>query len=143
MAAWLRGFIKLCQQQLAAARCGFTKRQHRIDFLQFDLFLHCFGFTVLYALAQQYPIVEAITQPRSGGQTIAPCAARFLVKMLDGFGHVQVGDKAHIGLVYAHAKRHSGNNNHIVVLVKAFLVFLAHRHVQPCVVRPCIEAVFF
>ena len=143
MATRLRCFIKLRQQQLAAARGGFAKRQHCVDFLQFNLLLHRLGFAILYALAQQYPIVEAVTQPRNRWQTIATRTARFLVKMFDGFGHVQMRDKAHIGLVYAHAKRDRGHHNDIVVLTKAFLVFLAHRHVQTCVVRQGIEAIFF
>ena len=62
--------------------------------------------------------------------------------MFDTLGHIEMGDKAHVGFVYAHAERHSRHHNNIVFMRKAALVFLAHVHAQTGMIRNRLQAVF-
>ena len=65
-------------------------------------------------LLQAHHILQAVDHPGICGLAIAAGAAGFLIIGFDAFGQIQMGDKAHIGFIYAHAKGDGGDNNHAV-----------------------------
>ena len=85
-------------------------------------------------------VLQAIAHPGVSRFAVAPGTARFLVIAFNIFGHVQVRHKAHIGLVDAHAKGHGGDHHNAFAAQKPVLVGLAHRHIQPRVVRQRVDA---
>ena len=142
MAAGFGFFAEMFEQQYAAAGGGFADGKHGIEFLHFDLLLHLVAVAFGNPLAQQHPIVQAVTQPAHGRQPVPAGAPRFLIEMFDTLGHIEMGDKAHVGFVYAHAERHGRHHNNIVFMRKAALVFLAHVHAQTGMIRNRLQAVF-
>ena len=75
-----------------------------------------------------------------GGAAVAACPARFLVVAFDVFGHVQVGNEAHVGLVDTHAEGDGGDHDDGVFPKEAVLVVLADFLVQTGVVGQGVDA---
>ena len=134
VAAGLAFFAKMAQQQHAAAFGGFANVKHGVEFLQLNLLLLLAYVAFLDALAQQHQVVHAVAQPAGGGQAIAPCPAAFLVKMLHALRHIQVGNVAHVGLVYAHTKGNGGDDDDVFFMRETVLVLAAGLDGQACVI---------
>ena len=96
----------------------------------------------LDAFAQQGVVVEAVAQPAFGGQAVAAGAAAFLVEVFDALGHVEVGDEAYVGFVYAHAEGDGGDDDEAVFVGEAVLRGFALGHAHARVVGGGGDAVF-
>ena len=78
---------------------------------------------------------QAIGHPGGGRRAVAAGAAGLLVITFNVLGQVEVGDKADVGLVDAHAESDRGHHHDAVLAQKAVLVPAPHILVQPGVVR--------
>ena len=125
---------KICQQSHPATVCGFGQAQQGVE-LATQALLELFACrTFVNHAALVHHILQAIGHPCIGGQAVTPGTAGFLVVALNVLGHIQMGDKAHIGLVDAHAEGDGGHHHHALFAQKPVLVVLAHPAVQPGVV---------
>ena len=94
------------------------------------------------AFAQDDPIVEAVAQPADGWQAVPSGAAAFLIEVFDALRHVEVGDEADVGFVYAHAEGDGGDDDEAVFVGEAVLRGFALLHGHAGVVGHGIQAVF-
>ena len=129
----------MAQQQHAAAIGGFANIKHGVELLQLYLFLLLADGAFLDALAQQHQVVHAVAQPAGCGQAVAPCSSAFLVKMFNALRHIQMGNVAHVGFVYAHAKGNGGDDDDVFFVGEAVLVLAAGLDGQACVVGQGVE----
>src|SRR3546814_14981322 len=65
-----------------------------------------------------YDVLQAIGQPGGGGQAIASRTAGFLVITFNRFGQIDMRNKAHVGLVYAHAESNGCHHDHAFLATK-------------------------
>ena len=79
-------------------------------------------FGVLQHLFEHHHVLQAVGHPGISGQAITACAAGFLVVRLKGLGQVQMRNKAHVGLVDAHAERDGGHHDQAFLVEEALLV---------------------
>ena len=129
------------QQTDASASCAFCQTEQRIQLAAhhgLELFAGCL--TRVNHAALVHHIAQAIGHPGIGGQAVAPCPACFLVVAFNIFWHVQMRDKAHVGLVDTHAKRNGGHHHHAIVTQKFILPFLPQTGVKPGVIGHGIDA---
>ena len=130
---------EVSQQAHTAAVAGFGQAQQRVELAA----QHSLEFFGRRALVDHAPLVDhvlqAVAHPGVSRQTVAPGTARFLVIALDVFGHVQMRDKAHVGLVDTHAEGNRGHHHHAVFSQEAVLVVLPHGSVQTGVVWQCTD----
>jgi len=89
--------------------------QHRVQFVVFDALVRLICIGVLQHFPQRNHILQTVSHPGVGRQTVAPGPAGFLVIGFNAFGQIQVRDKADIGLVDAHAER-DGRHYHQTLL---------------------------
>ena len=134
-------FAKISQQAHAAAVRGFGQTQQGIELAAHDLFELLLGRALVNHAALVDHVRQAISHPGIGGQAIAARTAGFLVIAFDVLGHVHMGDKAHIGLVDAHAKGNRGAHHHAVFAQKTVLMVLAHFLWQTRVIGQGVDAV--
>ena len=142
VAAGFGVFAEVAQQHDAAAFGGFAYRQHGVEFLQFDVFLEFAALAFEDAFAQDDPVVEAVAQPADGGQAVPSGTAAFLIEVFDALRHVEVGDEADVGFVYAHAEGDGGDDDEAVFVSEAVLRGFALLHGHAGVVGHGIQAVF-
>ena len=135
-------FAEMFEQEDAAAGGGFADGKHGIELLHFDLFLHFVAVAFGDTFAQQYPVVQTVTQPTHGRQPVPPGAAGFLVEMFDALGHIEMGDEAHVRFVYAHTEGNGGDDDNVVFAGKTALVCFAHFHAQAGMVGNRVQSVF-
>ena len=115
VAALIWGLVgKVVEQYFAAAAGDFAEAEHGVQLVALGAFKLFGAVGVLCHLLQAHHILQAIDHPGIGGLAIAAGAAGFLIIGFDAFGQIQVGDKAHIWFIYAHAKGDGGDNNHAV-----------------------------
>src|SRR5699024_215296 len=101
---------------LAAAPCGLAETQHGIELMVLTTLVLFATTGFLEHIAKQYHVVKAISHPSGSGLTITASTARFLIIALNALGDIQVGDKAHIGLINAHTKSDGGHHHDGVFL---------------------------
>ena len=58
--------------------------------------------------------------------------------MLHALRHIQVGNIAHVGFIYAHAKGNGGNDDDVFFVGEAVLVLAAGLDGQACVIGQCV-----
>ena len=102
-------------------------------------------FLLIDEVSQLGDIAVAVQQQAVRRQAVAPGAADLLVIAFDALGQVVMHDKAHVGLVDAHAKGDRGHDDLHIVADEQLLVLLARRHPparrdrdapnSPCVAR--------
>ena len=134
------GFTKIAQKAQAAAVGALGHGQQRFELLTHHLLERVGGRAIVNHAALVDHVLQAISHPSIGGQAVAAGAAGFLVIPFNVFGQVQVRHKAHVRLVYAHAKGNGGHHHQGVFTQKTVLVALPHRSVKPCVVRQSVYA---
>ncbi len=117
-----RVFPEVPQQQPAATLGRFAKARHVAELAQLDLLELRRGFVALDEPAQHHGIARAIGQPGGRREAVAPGAAGLLVVVFQRLGHVQMGHKAHIGLVYAHAEGDGGDHYSTRLVQEALLM---------------------
>ena len=109
-------FAKVSQQRLPPAAWHLGKADQRVELLPLHLFERVSALRLRDPLAQLHDVLKAIGHPRVGRFPVAPRAARFLIIGLNCFRQIEVGDKAHVGLVDAHAERHCRDNDDAVLV---------------------------
>ena len=133
-------FVEILQQPHAPAIDGLGQAQQGVELAP----LHLLEFFAGRAFVDHAPLVhdilQAIGHPGVGRSPVAAGASGLLVIGLDVLGHVQVGDKAHIGLVDAHAERNRRHHDHRFLAQESVLVLLSHLGIQPGVVRQGLDA---
>ena len=91
------------------------------------------------ALVDQAALIDDVAQPvrepHRGREPVTPRAARLLVVALDALGQVQVGDEAHVRFVDPHPERNGRDDDDALLPHEPHLGVVAHRGVQPRVVR--------
>ena len=140
VATRLAGLAKIGQQAHAPTVRRFCQGQQGLEFLQLQALEIGRRRPLLDAPALLHHVAQVIAHPGLRGLTVAPCAARLLVVGLDVARHVQMGDKAHIGLVDAHAKGHRGHHHQAVFAQKPVLVGLPQGRRHAGVVRQGADA---
>ena len=144
MAAVVAGILPRCtggtclaeigEQPGAAAIVRFGQRQQRVEFAA----LHLLEFFLGLAFIDHAPLIHHIRQPVGhpgvSRQAVTPAATGFLIVAFDVLRQIEMGDKAHVGLVDAHAESNGGNDHHPFLAQEAILMFSAQVGVQPGVV---------
>ncbi len=87
-----------------------------------------------------YDVVEAVGHPRFGRFAVASGAAGFLVIGFEALRQIEVGDKAHVGFVDAHAEGDGGDHDDAVLAQEALLMALAHVGAQAGVIGQGVDA---
>ena len=136
-------FPKVAQYSLMAASGRLAKAKQGIEFLPFNAFTVLRRFTRIHHFAQIDHIAKTINHPSIGRQSIPASSAGFLVIAFHAFGQIQVGHKAHIGLVNSHAKRHRCHHDDPFFTQKPLLMGIAHLGAEPRVVRHGVPAAKF
>ena len=136
------GFIETGQDVLAAAGGALRERHELVKALVGAALEGVAAVAVDDALAVQGYVAAAPTHPGVRGQAVAPGASGFLVVTFDGGGQVEVGDKAHVRFVYAHAEGDGGDHDDAGFGDEALLVGAAHVGFHAGVVGQRVEALF-
>ena len=135
VAALVWGLVgKVVEQYFAAAAGDFAEAEHGIQLVPLGAFKLFGAVGVLCHLLQAHHILQAVDHPGICGLAVAAGAAGFLIIGFDAFGQIQVGNKAHIWFIYAHAKGDGGDNNHAIFAQKAILMGLPQLGRQACMV---------
>ena len=113
---------EIAEQCLAAAADRLAEADQRLGFLALDAALALVDIAGLDEPAQIHHIGDAVGHPGVGGQPVAAGAAGLLVIGFEVFRHVEMRDKADIGLVDAHAERDRGDDDYAFLAQKALLV---------------------
>ena len=129
------GFTKIAQQAHAAAVSALSHGQQGFKLLAHHLLERFGGRAIVNHAALVDHVLQAISHPCIGGQTVTACASGFLVIPFNIFGQVQVRHKAHVRLVYAHAKGNGGHHHQGVFTRKTVLVALPDGVVKTGVIR--------
>ncbi len=140
VAALAIDLVKIRQQANAPAVGGLGQAQQRIELAAHHLLESVARRALVDHAALADHVAVAIGHPGIGGQAVAPAPAGFLVVALDVLGHVHMGDKAHIGLVDAHAECDGGDHHNAFFAQKAALVLLAQFGTQAGVVGQGVDA---
>ena len=82
-----------------------------------------------------HDVAQAVDHPCIRRQAVTPGAPGLLVIALDALGQVQMRDKAHVRLVYAHAEGDGRHHDDALFAHETALVQLARARVQAGVVR--------
>ncbi|MNO92050.1 hypothetical protein D3C76_836120 [compost metagenome] len=98
------------------------------------------AFGVLQHLLEHHHVLQTVGHPGICRQTVTTAAPGFLVIGLKRLRQVEVRDKAHVGLVDAHAKGHGGDHDQAFLVEEAFLVVSTHIVGQAGVIRQRREA---
>ena len=129
------GLAEILEDGAAAAGGQFAQANHGLQFAVGIALVVLARLRLAQPLAEDDDFLHAVTHPGVGGQAVAPGAARFLVVRLDALRQRQVGDEAHIGLVYAHAEGDGGDDDDAVLAQEALLVPAAGFGGQAGVIR--------
>src|SRR5271169_2150663 len=121
---------EIAEQHLPPAGDRFAIADQRLDLLPFDAALTFGGIARVDQPQQVHDVGDAVAHPRIGRQTVAPGAAGFLIIRFEVFWCVEMGDKADIGLVDAHAEGDRRRDDDALLAQKALLVAFARRAVE-------------
>ena len=131
---------KIGEQGLPAAAGRLAPAKQRVQPLPLVAFVARLGIGTRQHLRALHHIIQAIHQPGLGRLIVAPGAAGLLIVRLHAAGQVQMSDKAHIGLVDAHAKGHGRHHDNAVLAQETRLVTGAQAGLQARVVGQRREA---
>ncbi len=138
--AGLAGFIKIAQQPHTPAIRRLGQSQERIELAAQAVLEFFAGGAFVNHSALVHHVLQAVQHPGVCGLAVTACTAGFLVVAFNVFGHVQMRDKAHVGLVDTHAKGNRGDHHHALAAQKSVLIGLAHGCVNSGVVRQRVHA---
>ena len=133
-------FIEVSQQGLTAAAGFFTQGEHGIELVMLKTLVALVALGVLQHLLEHHHVLQAISHPCIGRQTVTTGAAGFLVIRLKGLGQIQVRDKTYVGFVDAHAERDGRHHDQPFLVQEALLVRCTGFAGQSGVIRQCREA---
>ena len=112
------GFAKIPQQRLAATLQRLGQTQQRVQPPVVGGAAFGRGQPLVNLRTAQFDVIGSEQGQGFGRGTVTARAADFLIIGLDAFGQVGVGDPADVGLVDAHAKGDSGDNDQPVLLLE-------------------------
>ena len=130
-----RLFPKVGANGPATARGEFAQADHGFQLLVLHPLVRLVGFGPGQPLAENNNFLQTVIHPRAGRQAVSARTTRFLVIRLNALREAQVGDKAHVGFVDAHAERDRGHDHHALLAQEPFLVPAARVIRQARVVR--------
>ena len=117
-----RLFAEVGADGAAAAGGEFAQAHHGFQFLVLHPLMRLVGLRLGQPLTKDDDFPQAVIHPRAGRQAVAARTPRFLVIGFNALRQAEVGDKAHVGFVDAHAKRNRGDNHHTIFAQETLLM---------------------
>jgi hypothetical protein len=130
----VRSLAKIVEQADAPAAGRFAQSEQRVELRRRHAFVFVFGIR----LVDEPPLLDNVCQPVGhpgvGGRGVAASPPGFLVIPLDALGQVEMGHKAYVRLVDAHAEGDGRDHHQTVFTLKARLMLRARRRVHSSVI---------
>ena len=133
-AGFPRLFPEVSANGATAAGGEFAQTDHRFQFPVLHPLVRLVGFGPGQPLAEDDDFLQAVIHPRAGRQAVTARTPRFLVIGLNALRQAEMGDKAHVGFIDAHAESHCGDNHHALLAQEPFLVTAARVIRKPRVI---------
>src|SRR6202012_3781706 len=90
---------EIAEQAHAPATGGLGQADQRVELAVGEALVIVLGLGLVDHASLLHHVLQAVGHPGVGGGAVAPGAAGLLIIGLDRLGQVEVGDKAHVGLV--------------------------------------------
>ena len=121
------GLLAEVFQQFATSAAGdFTPAEQGIELGPFDTLVGivCRGF--FHHARQSHHILQAVDHPGIRREAVAPGTSGFLIIGFHAFRQIDMGDKAHVRFVDAHAEGDGRHHHHSVLAQKSLLMVIAY-----------------